>query len=261
MITLFDIPSTAPGSAWSLNPWRTRLALAYKGIPFRTEWVEYPDIRPVLQSHNIQPTGKLADGSGYYSVPAILDIDDATGEVNTALADSFPIVKYLDEAYPDTPRLIPEGTSEDQETFARGYIRSILPILIIMIKVGLPKLNERSQDHYSTARAEDLFPLFKVKRVEKWPWSEEDQAKHWADAKKALDALDEKLTATDAKGPWYLGDRISFADFVIGASLIWMELLLGEESEEWKNVTTWNGGRWKRFIEGISEWRVKGLKN
>lgn len=261
MITLFDIPSTVPGSAWSLNPWRVRLALAYKGIPFRTEWVEYPDIQSTLQKHNIKPTDTNSDGTPYYSIPAILDIDDTTGEVKAAMADSFPIVKYLDDAYPDTPRLIPEGTLEDQKTFATGFMRSIFPIMIIVIKLTPARLNDVSKEHFARARGRDFEPLFKVDRLEDWPWSPEDQAKLWADAKIALDKLDAKLSETDEKGPWYLGDQVSFADLVIGGCFIWMQLVLGEDSKEWSNVKSWNGGRWERYLQNISGWRGTGLRD
>lgn len=261
MITLFDIPSTMPGNAWSLNTWRIRLALAYKGLPFRTEWVEYPDIKATLQKHNITPTDTSSDGTPYYSLPAIEDVDDTTGKVKAALADSFPIAQYLDEAYPDAPKLIPEGTLEDQKAFANGFMRSVLPVLIIIIKLTHAKLNDASKDHFARARGRDFQPLFKVDNLVDWPWSPEDQAKLWADAKAALDKLDAKLSETDEKGPWYLGDKVSFADLVIGSCFIWMRLVLGEDSKEWANVKSWNGGRWQRYFEGVSQWREEGLKH
>jgi hypothetical protein len=83
VVVLYDIPSREPCSAWSLNPWKSksipqlvptiplmssprscipfrlksltsmvkqtaRLVLNYKNIPYRTEWVEYPDLAPTL---------------------------------------------------------------------------------------------------------------------------------------------------------------------------------------------------------------------
>lgn len=261
MITLFDIPSTLPGNAWSLNSWRVRLALAYKGIPFRTEWIEYPEIQPALQKHNIGPTDTNSDGSPYYSIPAILDVDDTTGKVKAALADSFPIAKYLDDAYPDTPRLVPEGAYEDQKAFADGFMmNSIAPIMVLMIRLTLPKLHDASQNHFACARARDFYTLFKVESVEDWPWAPEDQAKLWGDAKAVLDKLDAKVSETDGKGPWYLGDQVSFADFVLGGCFIWMQLVLGEDSEEWANAKSWNGGRWGRYLQNVSQWRETGLK-
>lgn len=71
-IILYDLPSTAKCACWSLNPWKgmhgiasilmdcigqvgddftdllamtARLALNYKGLPYKTEWVEYPDLK------------------------------------------------------------------------------------------------------------------------------------------------------------------------------------------------------------------------
>ncbi|KXH27947.1 hypothetical protein CNYM01_04547 [Colletotrichum nymphaeae SA-01] len=54
-LILFDIPDRN-GTCWSLNPWKTRLTLNYKGIDYKTEWLEYPDMGPRLK-----PTGLEGD--------------------------------------------------------------------------------------------------------------------------------------------------------------------------------------------------------
>jgi hypothetical protein len=61
---LYDLPSKQ-GTAWSLNPWKSkhslnpsravlteaaRLILNFKGIDYKTEWVEFPDIEPKMKS-------------------------------------------------------------------------------------------------------------------------------------------------------------------------------------------------------------------
>lgn len=61
---LYDLPSQQ-GTAWSLNPWKSkcdpcwdvpvltgsaRLILNFKGIDYKTEWVEFPDIEPKMKS-------------------------------------------------------------------------------------------------------------------------------------------------------------------------------------------------------------------
>jgi hypothetical protein len=46
---LYDLPSKQ-GTAWSLNPWKTRLILNFKGIDYKTEWVEFPDVEPKMKS-------------------------------------------------------------------------------------------------------------------------------------------------------------------------------------------------------------------
>ncbi|KIJ24308.1 hypothetical protein M422DRAFT_274949, partial [Sphaerobolus stellatus SS14] len=46
-IILYDMPSKT-GQPWNQMPMRTRLSLNFKEIPFKTEWLEYPDIKPTL---------------------------------------------------------------------------------------------------------------------------------------------------------------------------------------------------------------------
>lgn len=73
-ITLFDLPSRPPGGCWSLNPWKSeqqqqpiqqverpdtdcvsaRMALNYKGLAYKTIWVEYPDVQPLLKPQSVR---------------------------------------------------------------------------------------------------------------------------------------------------------------------------------------------------------------
>ncbi|KAF5335405.1 hypothetical protein D9611_011729 [Ephemerocybe angulata] len=256
MITFFDIPSTLPANAWSLNTWRIRFTLNYKRIPYKTEWVEYPDIAAVLKKHGIGPTDENRDGTTYYSVPAILDVDDTTGEVKAALADSIPIAEYLEKVYPATPRVFPEDEEGLEEQKAFRVLREMVPIFTIMCKATLPVLNEASRDHFSKARAMDLYELYEVDRLEDVPYGEEEKRVLWRDLEVCFGKLDEKVAKTDGAGVWFKGDRITFADFVIGGVLIWMRTILGENSEEWARVSPWNGGRWGRFLEGLKDYET-----
>ena len=49
------------------------------------------------------------------------------------------------------------------------------------------------------------------------------------------------------QGPFVTGDTVSCADFFISAFLMYLKNIWGEDSEEWKDVTSWNDGRWKKF--------------
>jgi hypothetical protein len=44
-VILYDLPSQK-GNAWNFNCWKTRLILNFKGVDYKTQWVEYPDIAP-----------------------------------------------------------------------------------------------------------------------------------------------------------------------------------------------------------------------
>ncbi|KAF9479952.1 hypothetical protein BDN70DRAFT_993116 [Pholiota conissans] len=70
-IILWDIPSTI--GPWSSNTWKVRYCLNFKGIPYKTEWIEYPDIAPHCQRLGISYTTIKSDGMPYYSLPAIYD--------------------------------------------------------------------------------------------------------------------------------------------------------------------------------------------
>jgi len=255
MITFFDIPADAiPGRAWSPNTWKTRLSLNIKGLPYKTTWVEYPDIKGVLQEHNIGPTGTSRDGNPYYSLPAIIDADDATGEVKAALAESLEIAKYLDAAYPDTPKLVPDAAV--QQKFVDD-LRGILgPLFIFALKATHTKINEKSKAHFSRARAMNLWPFFHTETLEEIVIPPEVLEKRWAvDVKAAFGALDQRLGSEEEK-EWYLGDSVSFVDLVVASYLIWIKKVFGEESREWKDIKSWSNGRWERFDQRFAKYQV-----
>ena len=83
----------------------------YKRLPYKTVFVEFSEIARVSQEIGAKPTGTWPDGSPKYTVPAIYD-----PSTKTAVSDSVAIAQYLDATYPDTPRVIPEGTEAFQET-------------------------------------------------------------------------------------------------------------------------------------------------
>ncbi len=47
-IVLYDLASTA-GVCFSPVVWRIRLTLNYKAVPYRTVFLEFPDIEPTLK--------------------------------------------------------------------------------------------------------------------------------------------------------------------------------------------------------------------
>lgn len=55
-------------------------------------------------------------------------------------------------------------------------------------------------------------------------------------------------------GPYVMGNTISFADFVLGGWLKWMQVALGKDSEEWKQISSWNEGRWGERVERLEKY-------
>ncbi len=48
-----------------------------------------------------------------------------------------------------------------------------------------------------------------------------------------------------------MGNKPSYADTASCAFLQSTRTMLGEESEEWKDVASWNDGRWGTYLESF----------
>ncbi|KAF9263002.1 hypothetical protein L218DRAFT_987989 [Marasmius fiardii PR-910] len=245
ILEFYDIPSTLPGVAWSPNTWKTRYCLNYKRIPYKTIWVEYPDIASTYKRLGAQAAFTKRDGTPYYTMPLIRD--PSTG---TTISDSARIAEYLDKTYPDTPSLFPPGTRGLQAAFRYEYEQNHLDNMDLFV---LPKtasiLNPRSYEFFKETRSkwlggismEDVYPKGE-KKLELWnKWKDE-----WG-------AVDSWMKPTET---FVMGDVITFVDFVIAGWVIWCRCLWGEDSEEWKEIASWHGGRWGKLLEQLSEYET-----
>ncbi|KAH6911358.1 hypothetical protein BKA70DRAFT_1264076 [Coprinopsis sp. MPI-PUGE-AT-0042] len=260
MITLFDLPSNAPNKVWSPNTWKTRFCLNYKGLPYKTEWVEFPDIRALYEKFNV-PANARPDGSPepFYSLPAILDVDPATGK-EIVITDSLKIAKYLDTTYPDTPRVLSSADDkaiQEQEAFARRAIMSFFPVFpnIFASKV-LTTGNEASEAHATKKRIGALRQFFKEKygsisSLDEVTFTDEEKKESFTKFLENLDGVGVAIRDEEGKVAWANGDTISFSDFAIAGGLYWIRAAVGEESQEWKMVTEWKGGKWVRFLNRL----------
>ena len=123
-IVLYDLAAAEDDRRFSPYCWRTKMALAHKGLEYRTVPWRFTE-KDVIAF------------SGSSTVPVIRD-----GE--TVVADSWRIALYLDQAYPSRPALF--GGPEAQalcEFFAGWAFRTIHPAVL---KVVLPDLFARIHD-------------------------------------------------------------------------------------------------------------------
>ncbi|KAI0335814.1 hypothetical protein GY45DRAFT_1316548 [Cubamyces sp. BRFM 1775] len=247
-IIFYDIPSKdLSPKAWSPNTWKTRFCLNFKGLPYKTVWVEYPDIEPVLRKLGVRPVVKNADGTPYYTVPAIYDPN-----TQTALAESSAIARYLDRAYPDTPRLIPAETDALHAAFDDALHAAILDgIARAMLHETAKHLHPRSEAHFKRSRE----AAFNVKDLAELapPGPKRDEA--WAAVKRGLSTFAGWMRADGSDKLFFLGeDRIAYADITIAGWLIWVRIVLGKESREWADLMAWDGGRWARFMAAFEKY-------
>ena len=54
-------------------------------------------------------------------------------------------------------------------------------------------------------------------------------------------------------GIFVTGNTPVFSDFVIAATFAHMRNVWGEDHERWKDVSSWDNGRWARFVDALRE--------
>ena len=222
------------------------MSLLYKGLPFKTDWVEYPDIEHTLKRLGAPPTGKKPDGSDAYTLPAIYD--DSTGRY---ISDSLKIAEYLDETYPDTPRLFPPGTRAAIELLQFHFSQTVAgPLFRLVISPTCVNLNPRSEEYFRRTRE----ATFKCKIEEISPAGPK-RDEGWAKVKEGLSTLDQLLSTNGKDAQSYLENTFSFADAIVVSYLLWAKIVL-DENEEWQALEGWDNGRWARLLASTKEYQA-----
>ncbi|KAG8923975.1 hypothetical protein FRC00_005652 [Tulasnella sp. 408] len=251
-IILYDIPSKLESKAWSPNMWKTRLLLNYRSLPYRTEWVSYPDIQGIFISLGIEPSGLKADGSGrpHYTCPSIID---PTAPKPTTVTESTAIAQYLEDAYPDVqPKVFPEGTREAQLEFIKDVSAVIFPLAVKLILPQMPKilLDPRGSEYFEQTRTVNYGrPLQGI-----CPAGSEERKKAWEEFKAALDRVAETYDKNpEGKGEYFTGSAISYVDIWLAALFIWSKVPCDRDPElgakcAWDVIEKLNDGRWAVFM-------------
>ncbi|KAJ7597744.1 hypothetical protein C8J56DRAFT_1159586 [Mycena floridula] len=222
-----------------------RLTLNYKEIPYRTVWLEYPEIEELAISLGAEPTTTLPNGDQLYTLPMIHDL--STGAV---VNDSAKIAQYLDEQYPETPRVLAPGTHGLYQAFLETFMNNILSPTWSFVMPYFPNiLNPPSLEYYRKARE----PRFGKTLEGMRPDTEEGKEEQW----RKVEAAFGRMAKWMPKDSLFImgGDKPTFPDFAIGAALIGYELTFGEEGEEWKIMSKFDDGRWARTLRAWDKYR------
>jgi glutathione S-transferase len=224
------------------------LVLTTQWLAYKTVWVEYPDIKDLCARLGAKPTSFMSDGTGtkYPTLPVIHD-----GRTNAVVSDTIDIALYLDEAYPDTPPVFPKGTKTLQLGFITAFRLKLDVIYIPIMPLVYPMLNEASKPFFRQSR-EALFGM----KFEDFSPVGPVRDEQWKAVKGALDVADRWLAKGDSDQAYIIGESPSFADFVIAARFLWIKLVLGEDSQLWKDVSSWNGGRWNSILKSMERYET-----
>ncbi|GJJ15314.1 hypothetical protein Clacol_009590 [Clathrus columnatus] len=235
-----------------------RMALEYKKIPYRTVWLEYPELKPTMLSIGAKSGDtNPVDGSPVYTIPVILDeINLGPDGKPVPITDSWLIAEYLDEKFPDRP-LFPKGSKGLQWSFHETIIKiGIFGTISLIMPYIYGNLNETSQPHFRATReryfTKPLTDTCPPKGSEEWDeiWKALEKAK----SRIRIAGLDELATSLDKNGlladnPYIMGDVFSYADIVAASSLYTLPIV---HPTEWEKVREWNGGRWGQLLDKCS---------
>ncbi len=188
-LTLYELV-TADGAAISPYAWRSRFALAHKGLRFETAGVGFADI------------GAIGDG-GFKTVP-VLHHDDRW------IGDSWMIADHLDIAVPRAPLFSSPGERAALRFFDRWLVRELL---LNMFRVCVLDIHERldpgSRDYFRASREARLGATLE----------EAHAAREGPLAELRLRLEPARLALRDA--PFLAGEAPGYADYCLAALFIW----------------------------------------
>jgi glutathione S-transferase len=133
-LRLFDLAGADEQRRFSPYCWRTRLALAHKGLPVRTVAWRFTDKQAIA-----------ATGQG--KVPVLVD-----GE--RWIHDSWAIAEYLEDTYTDTPSLFGPGAGRALARFLNQWAAETLqPAIARVVVPDIPSiLHDKDQDYFRSSR-------------------------------------------------------------------------------------------------------------
>lgn len=214
-----------------------RYALNIKGIPYKTEWVEYPDIEALANKIGASPTKTKGDGTPLYTLPIINDPN--TGKV---ISDSFAIAEYLDATYPSGNILFPPGTKPLIDALESAVVAALKPIVPLLLALSCYVLNPTSEKYFRATRQVAF-----GKKIEEFSPVGPTRDADVANAKEGFAAIDRWLARSEGK--FVLGNTISYADGILAAWISWIKITDGI----WSEVATWHNGRYVSYLENVEK--------
>ncbi|KAI1374716.1 hypothetical protein F4677DRAFT_446980 [Hypoxylon crocopeplum] len=234
-IIFYDIASGPPVAPYAPNPWKTRYALNFKGVDYKTEWVELPDVTSIRKKLDAAPVRFFGDGEPFHTLPVIED--QSTGRT---VGDSFDIAVYLDKTYPNSPSLFAPSTISLHAAF-NAHVDRIFTSGYLLFSHGLP-FNPKTavQSKAEFERRAGVFWDELTVRGEERKWELEKYRASLGELARFL---------RRGEGPFVGGKTASYADLIIGAWLKFMSVTI----EEWDEIQWWHDGLWGDLYRLLQE--------
>ena len=175
--------------------WRTRFALAHKGLDFDTVPVRFADKQAIAFS-------------GQERVPVIRDGD-------RTINDSWAIACYLDEAYPDLPPLFASAAERAMARFINSWsdLQVNPSFILLVVRDVYDNVDERDRDYFLETREKRFgttLDALHAARDERLP---------------AARAALAPVRAVLADQPYISGDEPGYADYILMGTCQWIRIV------------------------------------
>jgi glutathione S-transferase len=177
---------------FSPNSWRVRLALAHKGFT--------PEVRDV----RFGEIAHIRPGGDKLTIPTIED-------QGRLITDSWDIVRYLDETYPQTPRLIAPGAEGQVLRFFQYWVQTT-------VHAGIARLV--MLDLFSSLDPADQ-TYFRASREKQYKMTLEDIQSGRDERLDAFRKSLQPMRLSLAQGPFISGAQPGYADYLVFGGFQW----------------------------------------
>ncbi|CAK4033950.1 hypothetical protein FE78DRAFT_91527 [Lecanosticta acicola] len=260
-IQYYDIASAPPQQTFAANPWKTRFALNFKGVPYETRCIQMPDITSVREKLGVPANRTLPDGTPYHTLPVISD--PSTGKL---LGDSFEIALYLDQTYPSAATLFRPHTTGLTAAFNAQVDGTFTKYAILCSEMPFDLSVADKVKEIFAARAGSMSVNMQLDDKQRegmlieFEASLGELAKAYRHTGGTTDYFwraggtdeEQRQRGRDEAGPWLDGDEPCYADFIVGA---WLKMFEGSmRKEDWELVKSWQGGLWGKLVQALQKW-------
>lgn len=141
--------------------------------------------------------------------------------------------------------------------FQYFFVDAVMSMIGPMWQFVLPgtrrMLIPRSEVYFRQTREAQYFGGMSMEEVE--PQGERRKAE-WEKLKGLFQMLDGWMQEGKADGPYVMGSSPSFADFFLAATFQWLRNILGDDNPEWKDILTWQEGRWAVYAQHLQKYET-----